>query len=167
MARKKKVAEEAVKAVETKVEKKAAEVKAEKAEKKAEVVEKAAEVKAAVAEKAPEVKAEVVEKAAEVKAEKPAKKAPAKKAAPKKIAPKKPETVAVAAAPAAPAAPETKVDFFVEFGGVQVAAKEVVNNVKATIGKEAKEIAVYLKPEESKAYFVADGESGSMDVYFC
>ena len=165
MARKKKVAEEAVKAVETKVEKKAAEVKAEKAEKKAEVVEKAAEVKAAVAEKAPEVKAEVVEKAAEVKAEKPAKKAPAKKAAPKKIAPKKPE--AVAAAPAAPAAPETKVDFFVEFGGVQVAAKEVVNNVKATIGKEAKEIAVYLKPEESKAYFVADGESGSMDVYFC
>ena len=161
MARKKKVAEEAVKAVETKVEKKAAEVKAEKAE----VVEKAAEVKAAVAEKAPEVKAEVVEKAAEVKAEKPAKKAPAKKAAPKKIAPKKPE--AVAAAPAAPAAPETKVDFFVEFGGVQVAAKEVVNNVKATIGKDAKEIAVYLKPEESKAYFVADGESGSMDVYFC
>ena len=58
-------------------------------------------------------------------------------------------------------------DFFVEYGGVQVAAKEVVKNIKATIGKDAKEIAVYLKPEESKAYFVADGEKGEMDVYFC
>ena len=58
-------------------------------------------------------------------------------------------------------------NFFVEFGGVQVAADEVVKNIKATIGKDAKEIAVYLKPEESKAYFVADGESGSMDVFFC
>ena len=146
MAKKKavKAVEEAVKAVETKVEEKAA-AKAAKAE------EKAAE-KAAKAE----------EKAAE--------KAATKKAAPKKTAPKKPEAVekaVAAAAPAAPAAPAEKVDFFVEYGGVQVAAKEVVKNIKSTIGKDAKEIAVYLKPEESKAYFVADGESGSMDVYFC
>ena len=145
MAKKKavKAVEEAVKAVETKVEEKAA-AKAAKAEEKA------------------------AEKAA--KAEEKAAKAPAKKAAPKKPAPKKPEAVAkavAAAAPAAPAAPAEKVDFFVEYGGVQVAAKEVVKNIKATIGKDAKEIAVYLKPEESKAYFVADGESGSMDVYFC
>ena len=145
MAKKKavKAVEEAVKAVETKVEEKAA-AKAAKAEEKA-------------AEKA----AKVEEKAA---------KAPAKKAAPKKTAPNKPEAVAkavAAAAPAAPAAPAEKVDFFVEYGGVQVAAKEVVKNIKSTIGKDAKEIAVYLKPEESKAYFVADGESGSMDVYFC
>lgn len=83
------------------------------------------------------------------------KKAPAKKAAPKKVAPKKP----------APA--ETKVDFFVEFGGVQVSVNEVVENIKATYGKEAKEISVYLKPEESKAYFVADGEAKEMDVFFC
>ena len=62
---------------------------------------------------------------------------------------------------------ETKADFFVEFGGVQVAAKDVLENIKKTIGKDAKEIAVYLKPEESKAYFVADGEKGEMDVYFC
>ena len=131
---KKKVVEEAVKAVETKVEEKKAAKAAEKAAKAEE-------------------------------------KAPAKKAAPKKTAPKKPEAVAKAAAPAAApapvAAPAEKVDFFVEFGGVQVAAKDVVKNVKATIGKDAKEIAVYLKPEESKAYFVADGETGSMDVFFC
>ena len=94
-------------------------------------------------------------KAAEAKAEKkaPAKKAPAKKAAPKKTAPKKPA--------------EAKVDFFVEYAGVQVAVADVIANVKATYGKDAKEIAVYLKPEESKAYFVADGESMEMDVYFC
>ena len=89
-------------------------------------------------------------KAAEAKEEKKAtaKKAPAKKAAPKKPA-------------------EAKVDFFVEFGGVQVSIEKVVADVKATYGKDAKEIAVYLKPEESKAYFVADGENGEMDVFFC
>ena len=88
------------------------------------------------------------------------KKAPAKKTAPKKTAPKK-------VAPKKPTAVETKVDFYVEFGGVQVSIDEVVKNIKTTIGKDAKEIAVYLKPEESKAYFVADGESSAMDVYFC
>lgn len=86
----------------------------------------------------------------------PAKKAPAKKAAPKKVAPKKPEVKA-----------ETKVDFFIEFGGVQVSVDEVIKNVKLTLGKDAKEISVYLKPEESKAYFVADGEEKDMDVFFC
>ena len=92
---------------------------------------------------------------AEVKAEK---KAPAKKAAPKKTAPKQ-------TAPAKPA--EAKVDFFVEYGGVQVSVADVIANVKATYGKDAKEISVYLKPEESKAYFVADGEEKEMDVFFC
>lgn len=86
----------------------------------------------------------------------PAKKAPAKKAAPKKVAPKKPE-----------AKVETKVDFFIEFGGAQVSVDEVIKNVKLTLGKDAKEISVYLKPEESKAYFVADGEEKDMDVFFC
>ena len=111
----------------------------------------------------------------------PAKKAPAKKTAPKKVAPKKPASVIAAlnetkevkveapveTAPVATTPVETKVNFFVEFGGVQVSVDEVVENVKATLGKDAKEIAVYLKPEESKAYFVADGETMSMDVYFC
>lgn len=113
--------------------------------------------KAASAETAP-----VAEKA-------PAKKAPAKKPAPKKVAPKKPADVAAKTAkPAEKAtAPETKVSFFVEFGGVQVSVDEVIKNVKATYGKDAKEISVYLKPDESKAYFVADGEESEMNVYFC
>ena len=151
MAKTKKTAAAAEK--ETKKTVKAAEVKAEAVEAKAEEV------------KAEEVKAEEVK--AEAKAEKkaPAKKAPAKKAAPKKTAPKKPEAVETKIAEAKPV--ETKADFFVEFGGVQVAAKDVLENIKKTIGKDAKEIAVYLKPEESKAYCVADGEKGEMDVYFC
>ena len=136
------------------------------AEKETKKTVKAAEVKAeAVEAKAEEVKAEEVK--AEAKAEKkaPAKKAPAKKAAPKKTAPKKPEAVEAKIAEAKTV--ETKADFFIEFGGVQVAAKDVLENIKKTIGKDTKEIAVYLKPEESKAYFVADGEKGEMDVYFC
>lgn len=102
-----------------------------------------------------------------------------KKTAPKKVAPKKPAAVAAATeaakAASAPAketvketAPaQTKVNFFVEYGGVKVSVDEVVNNIKATLGKDAKEISVYLKPDESKAYFVADGETSAMDVYFC
>ncbi len=113
----------------------------------------AAEKETKKATKAVEAKVEAaVEKVEEKKAE-VKKAAPAKKAAPKKVAPKKPE--------------ETKVNFFVEFGGVQVSVDEVIANVKATYGKDAKEIAVYLKPEESKAYFVADGEESEMDVFFC
>ncbi len=100
-------------------------------------------------------KTTAAKKTAETAVEKkaPVKKAPAKKAVPKKVAPKKPA--------------ETKVNFFVEFGGAQVSVEDVINNVKTTLGKEAKEISVYLKPEESKAYFVADGEEKEMDVFFC
>ena len=90
----------------------------------------------------------------------PVKKAPVKKAAPKKVAPKK-------VAPKKPVPVETKVNFFVEYAGAQVPVEEVIKNVKATYGKDAKEISIYLKPEESKAYFVADGNAEEMDVFFC
>ena len=119
---------------------------------------------------------EVKTEAASVKT--PAKKAPAKKAAPKKVAPKKPAAVKQAVAKAEEAKKaaakeknaekaETKVNFFVEYAGKQVPIEEVIENVKLTYGKDAKEITVYLKPEESKAYFVADGEASDMDVFFC
>ena len=128
----------------------------------AKTAEKATTKKTAAAEKETKTAAKKTTKtaakttkAAETKEEKKtaAKKAPAKKAAPKKTAPKK--------------SVETKVNFFVEYAGVQVAVEDVINNVKASYGKDAKEIAVYLKPEDSKAYFVADGEENEMDVFFC
>ncbi|MCQ2513883.1 MAG: DUF6465 family protein [Ruminococcus sp.] len=102
----------------------------------------------------------------------PAKKTAPKKTAPKKVAPKKPEAVAKAVAEKAEMTEaktvvETKVNFFIEYGNTQVAVDEIVKNVKATYGKDAKEISIYLKPDSSKAYFVADGEEGQMDVYFC
>ena len=86
-------------------------------------------------------------------------KAPAKKTAAKKAPAKKATTAKKATA--------TKVEVFVEFGGAQVSIDEVIKNVKLANGKPAKEIAVYIKPDESKAYFVADGEEKEMDVFFC
>ncbi len=142
--------------------------------KKDETAEMAAAAKAAAqAAKASKTEKKTAAKTTEKKAETPVaveekkapvKKAPAKKAAPKKVAPKKP---AALKASAVEATAETKVNFFVEFAGVQVSIDEVIKNVKVTYGKDAKEISVYLKPDESKAYFVADGEEKEMDVFFC
>lgn len=78
-------------------------------------------------------------------------KAPAKKAAAKKTTTKK---------------VSTKVEVFVEFAGAQVSIDEVIANVVKANGEAAKNISIYLKPEESKAYFVADGAEKEMDVYF-
>lgn len=104
--------------------------------------------KAAKAEETKAVETTVAETAA---AETPAKKAPAKKAAAKKTTTNK---------------TASKVEMFIEFGGVQVSVDEIIENVKKVNGKDAKNYTIYLKPEDSKAYFVADGEEKEMDVYF-
>ncbi len=75
-----------------------------------------------------------------------AKKPAAKKAAPKKVA--------------------TKVEMFIEFGGVQVSVDEIIANAKKANGADPKALTIYVKPEESKAYYVADGAEKEMDVYF-
>ncbi len=93
-------------------------------------------------------------KAAEVKAEA---KATEKKPAAKKATTTKKTTTKKTAA---------KVEMFIEFGGVQVSVDEIIENVKKVNGKDAKNYTIYLKPEDSKAYFVADGEEKEMDVYF-
>lgn len=104
---------------------------------------KKAETKAA----AVETKA-VATEAAEVKAE--------KKPAAKKTTTKKTTTKKAAA----------KVEVFVEFAGAQVAIDEVIANVQKANGADAKNYTIYLKPEESKAYYVADGVEKEMDVFF-
>lgn len=82
-------------------------------------------------------------------------------------------TAAKTTKPKAPAKKTTakkdtaKVEVFVEFNGVKVSVDEIVKNVKITNGKDAKSYTIYVKPDESKAYFVADGESKEMDVFFC
>ena len=105
-------------------------------------------------------------KAAETKTA--AKKAPAKKAETKAAAPKaaekKVETKAAAPKAAAKKA-DPKFDLFIQFGGATVSVKDIEKNVKKVV-KGKKAYTVYVKPEESKAYIVADGETTGMDVFF-
>lgn len=116
-------------------------------------------------------KAEPAKKTATKKAE-PAKKAAAKKTetAPKKAAAaaKKAEPAKKAAEKKAPAkkAAESKFELFIQYGGATVDVKDIEANVKKVVAN-AKDYKVYVKPDESKAYIVADGETTGMDVFFC
>lgn len=108
-------------------------------------------------------------KAAETKAAAP-KKTAAKKAETKAVETKAVETKAVEtkAAPAkkAPAKKaEPKFDLYIQFGGATVSVNDIEKNVKKVV-KGKKAYTVYVKPEESKAYIVADGETTGMDVFF-
>ena len=97
---------------------------------------------------------------------KPAAKKTAAKAETKPAA-KKTETKA-AAKPATKAAAkkaDPKFDLFIQFGGATVSVKDIEKNVKKVV-KGKKAYTVYVKPEESKAYIVADGETTGMDVFF-
>ena len=90
-----------------------------------------------------------------------------------KTAAKKAETKAAAAktetktAAKRPAAKKTepKFDLYIQFGGATVSVADIEKNVKKVV-KGKKAYTVYVKPEESKAYIVADGETTGMDVFF-
>ncbi len=103
-------------------------------------------------------------KAAAAKTEtKTAAKATAAKAETKAAAAKA-ETKTAAKKPAAKKA-EPKFDLYIQFGGATVAVADIEKNVKKVV-KGKKAYTVYVKPEESKAYIVADGETTGMDVFF-
>ena len=102
------------------------------------------------------------------------KKAPAKKAATKTTAAKaETKTAEKKTAAKKPATKKTttkkstaKVDLYIQFNGATVSVADIEENVKKVVeGK--KSYTVYVKPEESKAYIVADGETTGMDVFFC
>lgn len=76
----------------------------------------------------------------------------------------KAETKTAAKKPAAKKA-EPKFDLYIQFGGATVAVADIEKNVKKVV-KGKKAYTVYVKPEESKAYIVADGETTGMDVFF-
>ena len=99
-------------------------------------------------------------------------KATAKKAETKTAAPaaKKTETKAAVAKTTAAKKPaakkaEPKFDLYIQFGGATVSVNDIEKNVKKVV-KGKKAYTVYVKPEESKAYIVADGETTGMDVFF-
>ena len=146
---------EAVKPAAAKTEK--AEVKAEKPAAKAietkKDTTKKLETKAGVLVDTPE------EKAAEKTT---AKKAPAKKTTAKKTTAKK--------APAKKA--ELKTEMYLQFYGKEYSDKEILQKVKEIWTKvlknkvgDMKDVKIYLKPEESKAYYVINGDTtGEVDL---
>lgn len=87
------------------------------------------------------------------------------KAAAKTTATKKAATKTTAAKKPAAKKTEPKFELFIQFGGATVAVADIEKNVKKVV-KGKKAYTVYVKPEESKAYIVADGETTGMDVFF-
>ena len=135
----------------------------------AKVVEEAVIAEAAKVEETAAPVKEEIKKVEEIvkKAEEKVKAAAPKKTAAKKTADKaKTSTKKTAEKKAAdePAAPTAAV--FIEHGGRQYAAKAVLeqamNVYKDTHkGVEIKTIEIYIKPEESVAYYVVNGEGSS------
>ena len=123
------------------------------------------ETKAAVLVDTPEVQAEEVKKAAKkvaAKAEDTAEKAvkTVKKAAAKKTAAKTTKKA------------ELKTEFFLQFSGKEYTEKEILKKVKDVWTKDLKnkvgdmkDVKIYLKPEESAAYYVVNGDTtGKIDL---
>ena len=106
----------------------------------------ATEEKKTTAKKTTKAAAKTTKTATKAAAKAEEKKAPAKKAAAKKTT--------------------AKVDLYIQFGGATVSVADIEKNVKKVV-KGKKAYTVYVKPEESKAYIVADGETTGMDVFFC
>ena len=102
---------------------------------------------------------EVAAAPAKAPAKKTTKKAATKKTTTKKSAAKKEEAVEVAA-------PAATTEIFVEYNGVQVSGEEIVRLVKGSYGKDVTDLKIYVKPEDNRAYYVADGEAGSVRVLF-
>ena len=125
---------------------------------------KATEVKEVKEVKVEAPVAEVKEAKAEVKAE--AKKAPAKKAPAKKAATTEKK------APAKKAAAKSETVITVQFMGNEVAIATVEEKVKAQFVAEGhkassiKSLNIYVKPEESAAYYVINGDvTGRVDLF--
>jgi len=54
--------------------------------------------------------------------------------------------------------PAVKVHMFVEYQGKQVSQDDIVAAVKADCSADIKSLDVYVKPEDSAVYYVANGE---------
>lgn len=102
---------------------------------------------------------EVAAAPAKAPAKKTTKKAATKKTTTKKAAAKKEDAVEVAD-------PAATTEIFVEYNGVQVSGEEIVRLVKGSYGKDVTDLKIYVKPEDNRAYYVADGEAGSVRVLF-
>ena len=122
------------------------------------------ERKAAVLVDTPEVQAEEVKETVKKAAKKVAAKA-------EDTAEKAVKTVKKAAAKKT-AAKTTKTEFFLQFSGKEYTEKEILKKVKDVWTKDLKnkvgdmkDVKIYLKPEESAAYYVVNGDTtGKIDL---
>ena len=125
-----------------------------------ETAKKAVKKVAETAEKAVKATAETAEKAVKATAkaaDKAVKKTAAKKTAAKKSTAKK---------------AELKTEMFLQFAGKEYTEKEILQKVKEIWTKnlkrkvgEMKDVKIYLKPEESAAYYVVNGDTtGRVDL---
>ena len=130
-------------------------------------VKKVEEVKATAVKAEPVKKVDTVKAEKKVEEKKPVEKKPAeKKAAAKKPAAKKATAKKPAAKTAAP------VEVFVQFNGQETVVDAVVAKAKAAYEADGhrassiKELQVYLKPEESAAYYVINKKyAGRVDLF--
>ena len=160
--------------------KKAADGIRKEAAKVKEATTKAAEAaKARKAEEKTQETKDVAPKKAPAKKEAP-KKAPAKKEAPKKTTASKAagaakktatavkKTVAAAKAKAEEKTAEPKV--FIQFAGNSFSLDEILEDARKdyTKGRKKtfKDVQIYVKPEDGKAYYVADGDPGAVDLKY-
>ena len=117
-----------------------------------ETAKKAVKKVAETAEKAVKATAETAEKAVKATAKTAAKKTAAKKSTAKKA--------------------ELKTEMFLQFAGKEYTEKEILQKVKEIWTKnlkrkvgEMKDVKIYLKPEESAAYYVVNGDTtGRVDL---
>ena len=125
-----------------------------------------AETKTAAKKTTAKAETKATAKKAETKTAATAAKKTETKAAAKTTATKKAAaTKTTAAKKTAAKKTEPKFELFIQFGGATVAVADIEKNVKKVV-KGKKAYTVYVKPEESKAYIVADGETTGMDVFF-
>lgn len=135
--------------------------KGEKAEKTTTKAAKAVKAEQAKEEVKAEVKKEE-KKAEPVKAAKEEKKAPAKKTTAKKTTTKKAPAKVV----------ETVQEVYFEYAGGQILSNEIVDRIKEEYKAEGhrvssiKELRVYIKPEERKAYYVINDKSEGKFIQF-
>lgn len=131
-------------------------------------------IKAATTEKATEVKNAVDAKASEVKpaVDEAVKKTTAKASAAAKTVKKSAKKASAKATAKVKAAKEgATTDVFIQYGGNEIVAKEVVARVKEAYISEGhrpsyiKSVQVYIKPEENAAYYVVNQKSaGKIDL---
>ncbi len=138
------------------------------------VEEKKSEVKAVEAVKAPVAEAKPIETKAEAKAVKAETKTTAKAAKTTRATKAVKETKAAKTTRAAKETKtaettEKKTNVFVQYAGREYNSDEILAKIKETIlaetGKKTfKSLDVYIKPEDSVAYYVVNGKPGSISL---